>query len=683
MIRLKNFRVRTRLLSQVGVFLFGIVCFGILSLATIQKVKVNGPIYKQIVQGKDLIADILPPPEYIIELNLVDRQLLSEMEAGADRAALDRLISKGQSLIADFEKRHDFWKNDLPESRLKDVMLVDAYNPAVDYFSLRESEFIPAILRGDIKRAKELSNGSLREKYEIHRAAIDEVVTMSVERNQVDEKSAAAELNSSIAFLSIIAAAVILLALAYGWALSKSILTPLNKTVSVVEAMAQGDIDQNVAYESKDELGGLSVSIDSMSASMRKVALIANNVAAGDLSGQVDIRSPKDKLNISINTIIDSLRGLVSETEALSNFAVNGELAARGNAGNFNGSYRDIVKGVNATLDAILRPVTEAANCLEKIAQGDLSDGMTGNYKGDHAIIKNAINGTLGALNDTLGQINSTAVQVSSGASQVSASSQALSHGATESASSLEEITSSMTEITSQTRQNAENATAANQLSASARQAAEEGNEKMKKMLDAMTEINSSSNQISKIIKAIDEIAFQTNLLALNAAVEAARAGIHGKGFAVVAEEVRNLAQRSAKAAKETTELIEGSVKRVENGTSIANETAKALEQIVIGITRVTDLVGEIASASNEQSQGIEQINQGLSQIDQVTQTNTANAEESASAAEELSSQGDQLTRMLLRFRLNEGKLQQSPSKAPEYDYKAPQYSTTSKAGWR
>ncbi|MDH3393268.1 MAG: methyl-accepting chemotaxis protein, partial [Desulfobulbaceae bacterium] len=294
----------------------------------------------------------------------------------------------------------------------------------------------------------------------------------------------------------------------------------------------------------------------------------------------------------------------------------------------------------------------EMVLALDMLAKGDLT--FAANPRDDADAIRNALLKTGNDLNTLIAEILNATEQVVSGADQVSAASQALSQGATEQAASLEQITSSMTEMGSQTKLNAENASQANQLASQTRSAAEGGNAKMQEMVAAMGEINEAGQNISKIIKVIDEIAFQTNLLALNAAVEAARAGRHGKGFAVVAEEVRNLAARSAKAAKETAELIEGSVEKTKNGTAIAEATSAALAEIVTSVTKVTDLVGEIAAASNEQAQGINQTNQALGQIDQVTQQNTASAEESAAASEELSGQAMQMKEMMARFKVRD-----------------------------
>ncbi len=291
-----------------------------------------------------------------------------------------------------------------------------------------------------------------------------------------------------------------------------------------------------------------------------------------------------------------------------------------------------------------------AVHVAQRIAEGDLSIKVQ--VLSERDSLGQALQHMIEKISATMTEINISANYVASGAGQMSSTSQAMSQGATEQASSLEEISSSMNEIASQTRLTAENATQANILAGETKTFAEKGNTQMIQMVTGMREINESSRSISRIIKVIDEIAFQTNLLALNAAVEAARAGKYGKGFAVVAEEVRNLAARSAKAARETADLIEGSVKRVGDGTQIADKTAAALSEIVASAGKMTDLVAEIAAASNEQAQGVSQITQGLGQVAQVTQQNTAHAEESAAAAEELSSQSIVLQQLVNTFKL-------------------------------
>ncbi len=291
------------------------------------------------------------------------------------------------------------------------------------------------------------------------------------------------------------------------------------------------------------------------------------------------------------------------------------------------------------------------AELARAISDGHLDTKIEGVWEKD--ILGQALKNMLENLNRLIIMVNDAGLQVASGASEVSDSSQALSQGAAEQASSLEQITSAMTQIASRTKTNAENASQVSQIASDTCDLAFHGSREMDKMLKAMEDINVSSKSIAKIIKVIDEIAFQTNLLALNAAVEAARAGRHGKGFAVVASEVRNLATRSAKAAKETEELIESSVNKVKKGTEIAGQTSEALNRIVDASSQMAKLVQDIASASNEQAQAVAQINQGLNQIEQVTQQNTASAEETAAAAEELTGQAEQLKQALSYFTLN------------------------------
>ncbi len=250
-------------------------------------------------------------------------------------------------------------------------------------------------------------------------------------------------------------------------------------------------------------------------------------------------------------------------------------------------------------------------------------------------------------INRVIEGLTAGSEQVSAAAGQVAQSSQSMAEGASEQASSLEETSASLEEMASMTRQNADNANQANSMAGEARESAERGTVAMERMIDAINKIKESSDQTAKILKTIDEIAFQTNLLALNAAVEAARAGEAGKGFAVVAEEVRNLAQRSAEAAKNTATLIEGAQKNSDNGVAVSAEVADILRQITDKAQKVSQLVSEVSVATNEQSQGIDQVNTAVSQMDKVTQANAANSEEAASASEELSAQAGELENMV------------------------------------
>lgn len=310
-------------------------------------------------------------------------------------------------------------------------------------------------------------------------------------------------------------------------------------------------------------------------------------------------------------------------------------------------------KTISSALETLKLYVGEIDRVLNKMSDGDLTTSVDIEFIGGFAPIKSSIEKILSSFNHTLSKIDESAEQVSSGASQVSGGALALSQGTSEQAGSIEELSAAINEISNQIKNNADNSNKVSRITQGVADKVEENSKQVELMTVSMDEIKGSTNEISKIIKAIDDIAFQTNILALNAAVEAARAGSAGKGFAVVADEVRNLASKSAEAAKSTAFLIENSIKSVEKGTKIADETKESINSMVQGILETVKLVNEITEASNDQAQSIMQITLGIEQISAVVQTNSATAEESAAASQELSRQSSFLKELVEEFELN------------------------------
>jgi methyl-accepting chemotaxis protein len=399
---------------------------------------------------------------------------------------------------------------------------------------------------------------------------------------------------------------------------------------------------------------GVNDAIEAIVTPFRVVAEYCERISHGDIpprrTNQVqgDIVAMQD----SLNRCLDALARMVSDVNGLVEAAGEGRLDARAELGRHEGAFREALDGVNRTLDAVIAPVNEATRILGRLAERDLRARVEAAYRGDHARIKDSVNATATALNDALAQVAQSVDQVSSAATQIASSSQAVASGASEQASSLEETTASIESFAGMTRQTAGSAQQANQLAQAARTAATEGSSAVEQMQSAMGKIRRSAEGTSQIIKDINDIAFQTNLLALNAAVEAARAGEAGRGFAVVAEEVRSLALRAKEAATKTEELIRQSIREAGEGEASAKQVTAKLAEIAGGVSKVTDIVAEIAAAAREQSAGIEAVTRAVGEMDRVTQQNAASAEESSSAASELSGQAEDLAAMVAEFQL-------------------------------
>lgn len=499
---------------------------------------------------------------------------------------------------------------------------------------------------------------------------------------------------------------VIVVSSLLAWLITRSLTLPLARATLVAEAIARGELGNDVETQARDETGRLLNAMKSMQRQLRSLidaqldmakrhdageisyridaqaypgdygrmaaetnALVGSHLAVkmrlvqimgryaiGDLSQDMD-RLPGEKavLTKTMDEVKHNLSAMNSEIKKLVQSAGMGDFRMRGDVQRFQFDFRLMVEGLNQLMTTADSNLDSLSNLLKAIAAGDLTVRMRGEFSGVFAQMRDDANTTAERLAKMVGRIKRSAVSINTAASEIATGNDDLSRRTEQQAASLEESAASMEELTSTVKQNAEHARQANELAISAGSVASRAGEVVSQVVTTMSGIEASSKKIAEIISVIDGITFQTNILALNAAVEAARAGEQGRGFAVVASEVRALAQRSANAAKEITSLIEDSVSRVAEGSVLVEQSGKAMVDVVSSVQRVNEIMGEISAASQEQYAGIEQVNQAVIQMDESTQQNASLVEEASAATRSMAQEAAELAQAVDMFTLEDG----------------------------
>ncbi len=484
-------------------------------------------------------------------------------------------------------------------------------------------------------------------------AVLDSLQDSKLQLMRATVDSSAVTVSRSIRNLLVLVALALGLAGAAAVGITRPIVGALARLRTVADGLAIGDTRQEIDITTRDETGQLAASMKKMVEAQQTLAGAAEAISSGDMSVQVSARSDRDTLGLAFVDLRSTVQNIIGETDTLVTAARNGSLSQRGETARFKGAYSHLVHGINELLDAVVAPINEASDVLARVADRDLRARVTGNYAGDFERIKDSINVAATTLDAAMLQVQAAAEQVSSAGEQIATGSQGLAQGSSEQAASLEEVSSSLQEMAASATQSAASARAAQATAEQTRSRVIDGQQSMERLSKAIEQIKNSSDQTAKIVKTIDEIAFQTNLLALNAAVEAARAGDAGRGFAVVAEEVRNLAIRSAEAARNTAALIEESVATASQGVTYNAEVVERLAEIDRDVNEVNTLVSSLSATSTQQAGAVNQINTAVDQLNAVTQQVAANAEESASASEELAGQALTLNDLVGSFELS------------------------------
>ena len=594
--------------SQTMILFGALTCASMLALVglswtALAQLEVNGPLYDKIVSGKDLIGDILPPPEYIIEAYLEANLAARDVARAAQHKA------RIDALHGEYDARHDHWaKADLPADIARDLT-VTSHAKVQAFWRLLDGQLFPAIARRD-GAAVSTALDEMATTYGEHREIIDRIVASTTAANAADEAQAAVYVDRyrlALAVGSLAAVGLVLFGLAV---VARRVTRPLLAMARHMAAMAAGDDGAPTpSLERRDELGAMAGAVETFKAAARgRASLQAEAARVRDDADAARTRAEADRATAAAD-------------------------------------LAEVVEGIGRGLD--------------QLATGALTFRLERSFARDYERLRVDFNDAMARLADTLTVVATNTSAIRTGTGDISTAAENLSRRTEQQAASLEETAAALGEVTATVRRTSLSAAQARDVVGVAKADAESSALVVRRAVEAMSGIEHASDQITRIIGVIDEIAFQTNLLALNAGVEAARAGEAGRGFAVVASEVRALAQRSAEAAKEIKTLVSASGRQVGLGVGLVGETGQALGRILVQVADLSTIVGEIAASAQEQTSALEQINTAIDQMDQATQQNAAMAGESTAASQALARETEELSGLVNRFQL--GKVQARP----------------------
>jgi methyl-accepting chemotaxis protein len=673
-----HIKVRTAINALAVVVSLGIITVAGIGAYQFTIVGVGGTDYEKVIMTKDLLADIMPPPAYVIEAYL--EATLANAAAAKPAAALTQKIA---TLHKDYNDRRAFWlKSDLLPKNLV-AMLTEQSHAQVDVFwRALENDLLPALASGD-KAAAATAYATVSKAYDEHRAIIDKIVTQATALGTKIEADTGANIKMTAVMMASALAALLAILIGGIIAISRGVIGPVLKVTTVLSEIANGNNEVEVpATGRKDEIGVMANAAltlrdnlaenarkqaeanerDRVAAERDRKALAEQERLATEMGKQADEQRKTAEREAAAAAMMNRFAGEVNETV---NAATNGDFSRRIALDGKEGIVLDLAESLNGMSANVEKVMSDLTQMMDALAKGDLTRRIVAEYHGIFNELKSNANGTAEQLAAIVSDINAAVTEVSNASSEVSTSTVDLSQRTEEQAAGLEQTAASMEEMSATVKKNAENAHHANELTGGTRQAADQGGKVAASAMQAMTRIEESSAKIADIIGVIDEIARQTNLLALNAAVEAARAGDAGRGFAVVASEVRSLAQRSSQAAKDIKDLITNSNAEVKEGVSLVNSAGNSLSEIMESVKRVADIVADIATASAEQATGLDQVNKALTQIDEMTQQNSALVEENAATAKTLEQQAASMKERVAFFKLAERAAPAQPAARP------------------